>query len=51
MLKKFVEDHIPWEEPHAGTGEESEVEGVAEPICELTATPIYHPPASLAGRK
>ncbi|KAK4827778.1 hypothetical protein QYF61_021731 [Mycteria americana] len=48
-LKKFVEDCLPWEGPHAGAGEECEEsspeeEGAAETTCdELTATPIPRP--------
>jgi len=41
MLKKFVEDCLPWERPHIGAGEECQEEAVAETMCdELTAAPF-----------
>jgi len=55
MLKKFMEDYLPWEGSHAGAGEECEEsspeeEGVAETTCdELSARPIPHPPEGRGG--
>jgi len=47
-----VESCLPWERPHAGAGEESEEEGVAETMYdELTATSIPRPPAPLKERR
>jgi len=49
-LEHFVEDCLPWEEPHAEAGEECEEEGEAETKCdELTTTPIPCPSALLRG--
>ena len=30
MLDQFRKDYIPWEGPHAGTGEENDLEGAAD---------------------
>ena len=49
---EFVEDCLPWEGTHDGTGEESEEEGMAVTTCNgLTATPIPCPPVPLVGRR
>jgi len=48
MLEKFMQNCLPWEEPHAGAGEEHEKKGLAETTCdELTATSITCPSAPL----
>lgn len=44
-----VYDHIPRVRPHAGVGKEDKEKETAKSY-ELTATPISHPPALLAGR-
>lgn len=51
-LEKFMKDHIPWEEPHAGVGEECDEEGMTQTrIYELTTSPIPHPPALHWGKE
>jgi len=48
MLKKFMENRLPWEGLYTGAGEECEEEGAAETTCdELTTTPF---PVSLHHR-
>jgi len=48
--EKFVEVCLPWEGLHAGAGEDSEEDGVAETECDkLIAIPIPLPPAQLGG--
>lgn len=48
-MEKFMKNNIPRVRPHAGVSKEHE-ENKAAKSYELTAAPISHPPALLAGR-
>jgi len=51
MLEKFVQNCLPWVEPHAGAGEECEEEEAAETVCDaLTIIPLPRPTALPRGR-
>lgn len=45
MMEQFMKDCLSWEELHTRAGEKCKEEGVADTKhCELTTTPILHPP-------
>ena len=51
-MEKFMEGCLPWEEPHAGAGEECEEEVMTETTHgELTVTPLPRSLAPLARRR